>query len=226
MSDKPTTGKAASTQSKPQPQIKSGPEPHIVFRDQMSVRLDRFKLQVANMKKNTSWDRKRPQLVDMEHAHFFLSKNEAGQPQEYCSPIGGHFHKLLSMKVEPVKTGMIVDDENGNQIEEVKNLLVARFGPALRNEYIKRSDGTMKKVIRPVSFNILVETEDGEEQRKLEDAHTHEAVYLHSEAFDPQKKKASQSANAAAHGQTPPKQSVAATGQVPAGFDLAGSKLA
>lgn len=222
MSDKPTTGKAASTQSKPKPQIKSSPEPHIVFRDQMSVRLDRFKLHVANMKKNTSWDRKRPQIVDMEHAHFFLSKNEYGQAQKYCSPIGGHFHELIGITTEMVP----VLDEDGKPTEETRPTLVAKFGPALRNEYIKRSDGTMKKVIRPVTFNILVETEDGEEQRKLADAHTHEAIYLHSEAFDPQKKKAIQSANAAAHGQTPPKQSVAATGQVPAGFDLAGSKLA
>lgn len=224
MSDKPA--KAA-----PQPQHHL--EPSIIFRDQMQIRIDRFKLQLANMKKNLSWDKKQPNLVDVEHTHFFISKDENGRPQKYCTPIGGHFHELISMGTEMVKTGMIVSDDKGRPIEEILPRFVAKFGPALRHEYIKRSDGSSKKMIRPVAFNIITEDDEhGEMKDKLPDSHTHEAVYLHSEMFDTQKKRAIQSSNAAFHGTQPPRMSTAQTGQVPVvtndgkPFSLNGSSIA
>lgn len=217
MSDKPT--KAA-----PQPQ--QALEPTILFRDQMQIRIDRFKLQLANMKKNLSWDKKQPNIVEVEHTHFFISKDESGTPQKYCTPIGGHFHELISLKPERV-TQEVLNETTGKLEIQEDVILVAKFGPALRHEYIKRSDGSTKKVIRPVAFNVVVEDEDhGEVKDKLPDGHTHEAVYLHSEMFDMQKKRAIQSNNASFHGQTAPAMSTAQSGQTPAGFQLKGSSVA
>jgi len=182
-------------------------EPKIKFKDKIQTRMDRFKLQVANMKKNTSWRPKQPQIVEMEHTHFFLTCDEHGKPMIHSTPTGGHFHKV-DWAV----------DQDGN--------LIAKCGPALKIDYIKMANGKQKKAVVPVEWKAQKETMDGVLDYKLQDTHTHECTYLFSHNVSAEMKKEIQRSNSEAIGPVQAKpQSVAATGLAPAGFSLEGSKI-
>jgi len=68
----------------------------------LEIESDTFKLQVANMQKDMSWN-DAPMIVEMEHTHAFHTVDSDGKVHEYSTAIGGHFHK---MKVEPQEDGI------------------------------------------------------------------------------------------------------------------------
>ena len=76
------------------------------------VHHDLFKLELSYMKKNVG-TADRPRLENMEHVHHYHTYDSYGKPQEYCSSVGGHTHKME-----------IYTDEEGN--------LKAKCGPAIR----------------------------------------------------------------------------------------------
>ena len=84
-----------------------------IYKGEIDVDHDLFKLEVASMKKNVSIDTNSPLYIGVEHCHFFHSFDSSGKKQATSSPIAGHSHKVTT-KV----------DEKGN--------LVAVCGPAIR----------------------------------------------------------------------------------------------
>lgn len=91
----PIVTKPAPTQSKPQ---KTKPKTVIVqrkriFRGNVKIHHDLFKLEVSIMKKNVAWDGTL-ELVSVEHCHFFHTVDSDGNKQIYSSTIGGHFHDM------------------------------------------------------------------------------------------------------------------------------------
>ena len=154
---------STSIQSKPV-------QPKVQWRSAVSFRHDLFKLGLAVMRKNVSWKKFRPELVPMEHTHFFHTHSSSGTKQEHSVPVGGHFHKV-EVFVNP-------DGSMGG-----------KCGPALRKVDKKLSNGVVKTSIELVKFSH-------EEQGDLQDDHTHEVLYLGSEMINPQKVKDIQSKNA------------------------------
>lgn len=146
-------------------------QPKVQWKNQRTFRHDLFKLEVAMMQKNVSWRKKRPELVEIEHAHFFHSHSSSGTPQKYCAAVGGHFHEITTAV-----------DQNGN--------IVAKCGPALRKVDKRLSNGTTKTEIEEIIYN--------HEERKIPivDDHTHDMTYVGSEQMSPQKIKQIQTANA------------------------------
>lgn len=53
-----------------------------------------FKLEPAPCKKNKSWQKNNPDLHDIEHCHFYHSKDSKGRSQVNSVPIADHFHKI------------------------------------------------------------------------------------------------------------------------------------
>lgn len=55
---------------------------------------DLFRLQVAKMTRNVSWNDEKPIYVEIDHSHIFHTIDSTGRKQETCSPVGGHHHKM------------------------------------------------------------------------------------------------------------------------------------
>jgi len=58
------------------------------------VHHDLFRLDVANTKKNMSWDESAPNWVPVPHAHFYHSVTSDGKAQDNSVATAGHFHPI------------------------------------------------------------------------------------------------------------------------------------
>lgn len=121
---------------------------------------DLFKLEVAIMKRNISWNKK-PRWVDVEHVHFFHTIDSSGRTQTTSNKVGGHYH-LVQVQKNP--DGSLVVDEDGTPIVNV--------GPAIQDVQVRD----------PETGEVRLEA------RTLpQDSHTHEASYRGSEKISPRK---------------------------------------
>lgn len=80
----------------------SEPVQQRVFAQDRKLIHDLFKLEVATMVKNISWNDV-PEYVKMEHCHFFHTIDSDGKLQTTSNSVGGHFHE---MKVTPMPDGV------------------------------------------------------------------------------------------------------------------------
>lgn len=124
-----------------------------IYKGQQKVDHDLFKLKVASMRKNVSFNDK-PEIVSFEHCHIFHTVDSYGQKQFTTNAVGGHFHEVT-----------VIENPNGGvpklEISEPKKWVV------------KKVRGRKKKIAVPV---VLVDDEEGKEV----DTHTHEFEYLGS----------------------------------------------
>lgn len=115
---------------------------------------DLFKLSVARMLKWMGYNKgeKDPDdLIPAEHCHFFHTIDSDGRPQQFCSSIGGHFHKME-----------VVDDGSGvPKVKCVSGPLQFKFENYRKNRANKR-----RKIAVPANDF---------------DTHTHESEYVRSE---------------------------------------------
>lgn len=138
--------------------FKVGAEPtKIKLRSQQTFMHHLFKAAVAKMHKNVSWVKNSPKFVEVEHVHFFHTKNSMGMAQEYTNEIGGHFHKI--------EWGV---DAKGNP--------VAKCGPALKKVNKRGRGGLMTTINKAVSW--VDKYDDESEEKTIIDDHTHEMEYL------------------------------------------------
>lgn len=162
---------------------RNSPVQPVVWKGMREFRHDLFKLGVATMKKNVSYKKYQPDLVPVEHAHFFHSVDMKGKPVEYSQPIGGHFHKID-----------VVKDAQGN-------IVSVACGPALRSVQKKLKSGRVKTIIERVRFANAEYGEDDEEEGPdrvsyVYDEHVHEVAYVHSEMISPERTRLKQEADA------------------------------
>lgn len=54
---------------------------------------DLYKLNVSTMLKNVSWS-EIPEMIPVEHVHFFHTMDSSGKPLTTSTTIGGHYHKI------------------------------------------------------------------------------------------------------------------------------------
>jgi hypothetical protein len=53
-----------------------------------------FKLDMAIMQKNVSYNEKRPILEPQEHCHWYHTRDSYGRDMKGCNSVGGHFHNI------------------------------------------------------------------------------------------------------------------------------------
>lgn len=63
-----------------------------IYKQNIRIESDLFKLQTAKAKKNVSWSDGDIQLEEVEHVHFFHTYDSDGRRQDRSAPVGGHFH--------------------------------------------------------------------------------------------------------------------------------------
>lgn len=83
-----------------------------IYKGDMEIDHDLFKLEVSTARKNVSIDNT-PLYAGVEHCHFFHTYDSNGRKQAACSPIAGHTHQME-----------VTADDDGN--------LVAKAGPAVK----------------------------------------------------------------------------------------------
>jgi hypothetical protein len=86
-----------------------------VYAGQQLLDHDLYKLEVANLQRNASYNDNAPVWEAVEHVHFFHSIDSRGRPQTLTNKVGNHVHQVTI-------------DENGK----------ATCGPAVREVKIKR----------------------------------------------------------------------------------------
>lgn len=137
-------------------------EPKLKIKGLQEIRHDKFKLMPTKMKKNVSFKRFEPRIQQIDHGHIYHSVNRKGKPNQYCAPIGGHFHQIDTFV-----------DQNGE--------LKAKCGPPLKIVHKKDRLGNYKKTIVPIIYQGV--TED----KNILDNHIHDVLYLESEYISDQK---------------------------------------
>lgn len=138
------------------------------FKDDITYEHSLFKLEVANMQKNKKGmiDPLNPDLIEVEHTHFFHDIDDrTGEAQIYSTPTGNHFHEIKITWDRTVSPCEVVNME---------------CGPALTFKNIKGRGGMVQKTAVQVRWNLI---EDG--SQILKDEHTHVVRYLSTEFINP-----------------------------------------
>jgi len=130
------------------------------YKNQGDVDHDLFKLTVAKMKKNVSWNDS-PEIVDMEHCHMFHTVDSSGKRLDQSSAIGGHFHPIKVVAVE-------------GQVPRLE------VGPA-RKWVMKKKNGALVRTAVPIVLVAEFNDDENGNSQPLIDNHSHGAVYLGSE---------------------------------------------
>jgi len=66
--------------------------PKRIYKGEVEIDHDLFKLEVSNMRKNISINEEAPVYAGVEHCHFYHSYDSSGKKQVACAPIAGHTH--------------------------------------------------------------------------------------------------------------------------------------
>lgn len=136
--------------------LKKDVKPNIKLKSEQSFRHDLYKLKIGTSKKNISWQKHQPNLVDVEHTHFYHSVNMRGEPNKNSIEISGHFHEV-STTVMP----------NGD--------MTASCGPPMKKVLKETPNGKILTMIEPVKY---VDANTG---KTIYDQHLHEIEYIGSE---------------------------------------------
>lgn len=122
-----------------------------VYKNELKIDSDKFKLLEADCIKNEGFHVDHPSLSRKPHVHHYYSVDSNGKKQIYCGSIAGHAHKCE------------VFESNGE--------LMLHVGPAIQIHAGKER----ANMIVPASPN-----RPGH-QEAMYDNHTHEAVYVGSD---------------------------------------------
>lgn len=119
----------AETKKTDTPSVVQNAQPKRLFKDDIKVYHDLFKLKTATMLKNMSFDIKKKSMVPVEHVHFFHTYDSNGKKMDRSNNVGGHFHKMevyeengqLKVKCsKPYTTKMRVNELGARVLVEVQ----------------------------------------------------------------------------------------------------------
>jgi hypothetical protein len=101
-----------------------------IFKEDMVIESDTFKLEVAHFSKNVSFDDKRPILVPVEHCHFYHTYDSGGKKMAQCNSVSGHTHDV-SIEVDskgnmtaicgPAKSNKAFEDNHTHKTTYIKS---------------------------------------------------------------------------------------------------------
>ena len=120
-----------------------------------------YKLEPTIAKKNVSYRYLQPRIEEVEHSHFYHSKDRKGKATKYCSAMCGHFHEIS------------VTWDGDNLVEAT-----CSEPKIFHRVKIKGSNRNIKK-LGSVQFPKV--DENTGDVYNLEDNHTHDVSYLGSE---------------------------------------------
>lgn len=120
----------------------------------------RFKLTLANARKNTSWQASLMRIEDIEHVHFYNDKGRRGEPLKHANKVGGHTHEVTFKEV------------NGGLAE-------ITCGPAIVQSSKLMPNGRRNTSLQAVNLGVNPNT--GAEEF---DRHTHPVQYMKTETFE------------------------------------------
>jgi hypothetical protein len=126
-------------------------------RQQRSFVIHNFRGSTTTAKKNVSYIKYEPKLEDIEHKHFFHTKDQRGRDMAKCSELAGHWHNMTW----ELKEGQ----------------LVAKCGPPMRMVTTRLKSG--KKSTQPQQ--VRFELEDGQ---FVNDDHIHNWEYMGYDEID------------------------------------------
>ena len=106
-----------------------------VYKNSQNIDHDLFKLQVSFMKKNVAGDHQEPNYQDVEHTHFFHTVDSLGIPQEYCTPIGGHFHQMTVIPGAEGKTPKVIAGPPLKWVSQKRNKRTIRVAVELNEDH-------------------------------------------------------------------------------------------
>jgi uncharacterized membrane protein len=101
-----------------------------IYRDDMTIDCDTFKLEVENYARNISFDDKKPLIVGTEHCHFFHTFDSNGKEMSQCNSVGGHTHDVVVDVNEngemigtcgPAKSFRVTDDKHVHRVTYIKS---------------------------------------------------------------------------------------------------------
>lgn len=134
-------------------------EPKRVYKGDLEIDHDLFKLEVSTMRKNISINETDPLYTGVEHCHFFHSYDSNGRKQDSCAPIAGHTHEVemfvnadgdIDAKVGPAvvkKGGKYVPFANDNHTHDATYLRSEKIKiRTVNNEAVKAYDAHMSKM--------------------------------------------------------------------------------
>ncbi len=122
-----------------------------VYDSNLVIDHDLFVLKPAEMIKNVSWNES-PEYQKVVHQHFFHTVNSDGEEMDSCSPIGGHFHKMILTK----RKGKVPQVECGPPIKVV---LKKVRGQMVKTEILaEESDDHTHEVVYLKSNKIKMRT--------------------------------------------------------------------
>jgi hypothetical protein len=102
-----------------------------VFKGDIKICSDLYRLRVAETIKNESWNDKKPIWVPLEHAHIFRTYDSDGRAHTRCNAVAGHFHEMEIIQQGPDQPPIV------------------KCGPPVK-EVIKFIDGEPVRQIVPV----------------------------------------------------------------------------
>lgn len=105
------------------------------YKQDIKIESDLFKLNVSKMKKDVDNNKEDPNLIQLEHCHTWRTYDSDGKRQQYCSPVGGHFHEITY-------------EEDGNGVVKVKSVSPPLTWGA------KKIKGKFKKTAVPISDHL------------------------------------------------------------------------
>lgn len=124
--------------------------------------VSKYKLLPALRKRNESWEKFKPRLVEDPHGHTYCDINDkTGKVQIYSAPMGGHFH-LVEIVWDT--------DKQGN-----KFIRSTKCGPPLQWTVVKDLDGSKRKEALPVRWATA------KAGQFIHDEHTHDIEYTGSQ---------------------------------------------
>jgi len=118
---------------------------------------DLYKLEPAKMLKNRHYNQHEPNLIEIEHCHFFHSTDRKGSPQNKTSAVGGHYHEIT------VDWNRTSQDGHGPHVE---------VGPPIKIGSKRLPSGRRVKQPMPVRWH------DERNDQQTVDNHRHRVTYL------------------------------------------------
>lgn len=154
-------------------------KPQIFARGAKEFRSDLFKGDVRKLKKNVAIAKGEVQLIEVDHSHVARTLDSQGRVLEYCSPMGGHVHKITPY------------------MDPVTGELKLQCGPPLKEKFIKTPRGQKRKKVE-IAFYDAANADDEGNPRVIRDSHVHVFTYQGSDQLSNQRIKEMQRGDQAA----------------------------
>lgn len=126
------------------------------------IEILRFKTDIRKAQRNAAWKKGAVDIEEIEHRHFWDSKNRQGSVNTHCVARNGHTHHV-SFEVSP----------DGKAIKTT-------CGPALREYQKKDPQGKASRAYEPIKLYMVNDDENGG-FKPVYDAHTHVITYMKTE---------------------------------------------